>query len=338
MVVDGYFDAGSTLSLQCTHELGDEVTHAEVRIAESGQNGPLAFTFPEVDNGMVWGTWPLSTARTVDLLLGRLYVLLTTAHRPAGALRGQVLNPPIPGGLTWMLVPLTEGGVPPREGGVEKGRCVFGVRYLVSASSSVEPDNFLVVACRHSLAGPTGAELRRRGTAESIPLSPTGVSPFVWSLNWTWPPPIGGLNGGLLDAELEIVVHHAGGEIVGRAQGCPHRPDLLCLTGNRFGVHAAHYVDDHAVAAHAVPLTRDSGLFWFFDPENQEMLVKVLDACVVNGYFWVFYAATTNVGFQLDVADLATAYDIGEFRYKIYSNPSSHKADTVLDVAAFPCP
>ena len=28
-----------------------------------------------------------------------------------------------------------------------------------------------------------------------------------------------------------------------------------------------------------VPLTSDSGYFWFFDADNIELVVKVLDAC-----------------------------------------------------------
>ena len=37
--------------------------------------------------------------------------------------------------------------------------------------------------------------------------------------------------------------------------------------------------------------------FWFFDPSNAEMLIKVLNACVpvLGNKYWVYYAATTNV-------------------------------------------
>ncbi len=41
--------------------------------------------------------------------------------------------------------------------------------------------------------------------------------------------------------------------------------------------------------------TNESGLFWFFDDDNWEMLVKVLDGCGTNGHFWVFLAAATDV-------------------------------------------
>ena len=37
----------------------------------------------------------------------------------------------------------------------------------------------------------------------------------------------------------------------------------------------------------------DSGLFYYRNPQNWEMLVKVLDACSFSQRFWVFAAATT---------------------------------------------
>ena len=40
----------------------------------------------------------------------------------------------------------------------------------------------------------------------------------------------------------------------------------------------------------AVPLTPDSGYFWFFNAANIEAVVKVLNACSVNDHHWVFAA------------------------------------------------
>ena len=48
---------------------------------------------------------------------------------------------------------------------------------------------------------------------------------------------------------------------------------------------------------------------------NPEMLVKVLDGRPVNGHWWVFYAALTNVGFTLHVTDRMTGETMG------YDNP-----------------
>ena len=51
----------------------------------------------------------------------------------------------------------------------------------------------------------------------------------------------------------------------------------------------------------AVPLTDESGGFWFFAKENLEVTVKLLDGRAVNGHFWVFLASMTDVGFTLKV-------------------------------------
>ena len=52
-----------------------------------------------------------------------------------------------------------------------------------------------------------------------------------------------------------------------------------------------------------VPLTDDSGLFYFFSYDNIEILAKVLDGCSINGFYWFFAAATTNVEYTLTVVD-----------------------------------
>ena len=79
--------------------------------------------------------------------------------------------------------------------------------------------------------------------------------------------------------------------------------------------------------------TRDSGLFWFFAPDNWEVLVKVLDGCGFNERFWVFFAATTNVGFDLTVTDLDAE------QQRVYSNQQGSTAESTNDTDAFAtCP
>ena len=60
----------------------------------------------------------------------------------------------------------------------------------------------------------------------------------------------------------------------------------------------------------AVRLGSDSGYFWFFDPTNPEIFVKVLDACVAPfERYWVFAAGLTDVETRLTVVDSATWKD-----------------------------
>ncbi len=53
----------------------------------------------------------------------------------------------------------------------------------------------------------------------------------------------------------------------------------------------------------SAPLTGDTGAFWFFDPANLELMIKVLDGRAVNGNFWVFYGSLSNVEYTVTVTD-----------------------------------
>jgi len=80
----------------------------------------------------------------------------------------------------------------------------------------------------------------------------------------------------------------------------------------------------------------DSVLFWFFHPDNWELQVKVLDGCPVNGHYWVFFAATTNVEFELRVFGRGSNFANPGLQ-KTYVNAQGHRADAVTDTLAFPC-
>ncbi len=78
--------------------------------------------------------------------------------------------------------------------------------------------------------------------------------------------------------------------------------------------------------------SRESGVLYFFDRDNSEVLIKVLDACDVNGYRWVFVAPVTTLAFNLYVDETAT----GE-RW-MHQNPKGDQtATTRSDLQAFPC-
>ena len=78
--------------------------------------------------------------------------------------------------------------------------------------------------------------------------------------------------------------------------------------------------------------SEQSGILYFFDRDNAEVLVKVLDACVVNGFRWVFVAPVTDLAFNLYVDETAT----GE-RW-MHRNPRGGVTATPRgDVTAFPC-
>ncbi len=119
---------------------------------------------------------------------------------------------------------------------------------------------------------------------------------------------------------------------------CAADNDTLCLNqGGRFQVEVEwRDFEGNTGRGQAVDIgRRDSGLIYFFDEDNIEMLLKVLDACVesLGNKFWVFYAATTNVEFTVTVTDTQTD------EVKTYSNVLGNPAAPVLDTAAFDtCP
>ncbi|MEX1245487.1 MAG: hypothetical protein WEB59_14715 [Thermoanaerobaculia bacterium] len=106
---------------------------------------------------------------------------------------------------------------------------------------------------------------------------------------------------------------------------------VLCLQGGRFQVTVGWQASPlgPTFPAPAVPVSAASGYFWFFDPDNVEVMVKVLDGTSINGHFWVFYGALSNVQYTVRVTDTRT----GET--KTYVNPAGTLA-SVADTQAFP--
>jgi hypothetical protein len=110
----------------------------------------------------------------------------------------------------------------------------------------------------------------------------------------------------------------------------------LCLAGGRFQVQA-QWTDfsGNSGLASVVPgaSSNNSGVMWFFGPDNWELLIKVLDGCAVNGHYWALGAAATNVQYTIQVTDTQT----GEV--KTYTNPLGTVSPAITDTSAFAgCP
>jgi len=107
----------------------------------------------------------------------------------------------------------------------------------------------------------------------------------------------------------------------------------LCLAEGRFRVEV-EWDDGRGGTGIGQPTefhSESSGLFSFFRPDNWELLAKVLDGCGVNGHYWIFSAAATNVGYTLQVRDVISglAWERG--------NPPGTPAPAIFDTEAFPC-
>ncbi|MFL6293398.1 MAG: hypothetical protein ACJ759_21090, partial [Thermoanaerobaculia bacterium] len=82
-----------------------------------------------------------------------------------------------------------------------------------------------------------------------------------------------------------------------------------------------------------VPLTADTGFFWFFNSANVEMITKILNACGLNSRFWVFAGGLTNVEVRMRVTD--TLRNV----VKEYTNPLNKKFLPIQDTGALEtCP
>jgi hypothetical protein len=80
-------------------------------------------------------------------------------------------------------------------------------------------------------------------------------------------------------------------------------PGTLCLFNGRFQVEVSWKTATGTGTGTPLPVTDQSGLFWFFSPENTELVVKVLDARASTGKFWFFYGALSDVEYDIRVTD-----------------------------------
>ncbi|HEX3126278.1 MAG TPA: hypothetical protein VH394_03015 [Thermoanaerobaculia bacterium] len=92
------------------------------------------------------------------------------------------------------------------------------------------------------------------------------------------------------------------------AASCTGNPSTLCLLGSRFRVDVEYRDPNSGLLGTglAVPRTDQSGTFWFFNPQNVELVVKVLDGRPITGKFWVFYGALSDVEYWITVTDTVT--------------------------------
>jgi len=117
---------------------------------------------------------------------------------------------------------------------------------------------------------------------------------------------------------------------------CVPDAQTLCLEGGRFSVVAFYQptLEGPSFPGNAVPLTDDSGYFWFFDAANVEMITKVLNGCgLPPGAYWFFAAGLTNVGVNIVVKDLAAGAT------RLYQNELGAAFVPIQDTSAFTtCP
>jgi len=115
--------------------------------------------------------------------------------------------------------------------------------------------------------------------------------------------------------------------LAARAQAAP-----LVLQNGRLEVRA-RWQSPEGTSGLGVPvaLTRDSGTFWFYGPDNVELVVKTIDACQQFGNLWIFAAGLTNVAVHLEVTDTWSG------RSRVYDNPAGRAFQPIQDTGFDVC-
>ena len=116
-------------------------------------------------------------------------------------------------------------------------------------------------------------------------------------------------------------------EVSDKTGTCGSSPGTLCLRG-RFEISAVWQTDAARGSARPIPYGEETGMFWFFGPDNVELLVKVLDGRRINGKLWVFYGALSDVEYTIRVVDTETGAE------RIYDNQRGNLCGNA-DVEAF---
>ena len=98
---------------------------------------------------------------------------------------------------------------------------------------------------------------------------------------------------------------------------CTTTTTKLCLQSGRFEATLIGTVGSTSYTGQTFVLGDNSGGFWLFSPDNVEVAVKVLDGAPVNGRFWTFHGAATDVAYTLTVKDRANASQV-----RTYSKPA----------------
>jgi hypothetical protein len=155
-----------------------------------------------------------------------------------------------------------------------------------------------------------------------------GSDPANRSVTYSYPQ-LGSWNG-------QLIVTGDGTHTQGLALGaipisvlrCAGDARTLCLNNGRFRVQVSWSSADSSGVGTAVPVTADTGQFWFITSNNIELVIKVVDGTSFNGHFWVFYGALSNLEYDITVTDTTTG------AVKTYHNPLGTTA-SLADVNAF---
>ena len=301
-------------------------------------------TWIEIDSGLGLSTSMISTIAADPSISGTLYVATRAQIAFPAATHG--LYKTTDAGATWSLLPATSSIFSIQTIAIDRQNS--SVIYAGSPFSNV---GVIKSVDGGNTFGPMNSGLTSLNVGSLCidPVRPnrlyaaTGAGVFA-SVDgaMSWQP----MNTGLTDLNVYSLAIDTTGQYLHAATSsgvfdyqipvstCVQDSHTLCLNNGRFAVTADFQStpEGPSAPATAVPLTSDTGYFWFFDPANIELVVKVLTGCSVNSDYWFFASGLTNVGVQINVTDTVTGAT------KPYSSIFGTPFPPIQDTAAFSCP
>lgn len=86
-----------------------------------------------------------------------------------------------------------------------------------------------------------------------------------------------------------------------RHADCARAADRVCLGDYAVAVDYMDSAGNWIRGAPQTKLSESAAVFYFFDPDNAEVLVKLLDACSLTGHRWLYSAPATDLAYRVTV-------------------------------------
>jgi hypothetical protein len=108
---------------------------------------------------------------------------------------------------------------------------------------------------------------------------------------------------------------------------CIPSATLACVQNNRWGIQ----ILVNGAPAFVATSNNESAVFWFYSPDDWEVVAKVINGCPNDNYWWFFGAGATGTPFSFNFIDYARN------RGAAYSSSYCPLEDTG-QIAHFSCP
>ncbi|MEX0826854.1 MAG: hypothetical protein WD184_08920 [Acidimicrobiia bacterium] len=115
---------------------------------------------------------------------------------------------------------------------------------------------------------------------------------------------------------------------------CEPAGGLVCLNGDRFRVEVKFATGGATDPVRLITSQDDTGIFYFFDADNYNLIIKILNGCSVNNHYWVFIGGPVGTDADADVTiEDTNSTDEATYEYRPSSGP------VIIDTGAFAtCP